>query len=57
MEEEQKVLPPTKPEQQLPLKLDLQPTEEELRFYAELADWQKQSEKTHWVLGKPVGTT
>ena len=39
-----------------PSKEDLIPTEDEKRLLQELFDWQERSNKTHWILGQPLGT-
>lgn len=38
------------------MKLELKPTEVENRQQAEIAAWLEMSAKTHWVLGKPLGS-
>ena len=39
-----------------PSKEDLVPTEREKRLLQDIFDWQERSNKTHWILGQPLGT-
>jgi hypothetical protein len=40
---------------QLPTQEEFQLGETEIRQLEELFDWQERSQKTHWVLGQPLG--
>ncbi len=39
----------------LPTEEEFQLGETEKRLLAELFEWQERSQKTHWVLGQPLG--
>ena len=65
--EGQKMAEPINPKNEvmddsLPSGITQQPTEEEFqlgeterRLLAELFEWQERSQKTHWILGQPLG--
>lgn len=39
----------------LPTEEEFQLGETEKRLLAELFEWQERSQKTHWILGQPLG--